>query len=92
MDVPQVDGSGHPIFEALKQTHVFDTNLMKELLPEYERGSKIKSQEYSKFLANKKAVIMIIFRQCDEASKTKIALRETYAADRQAGRLIEFLN
>ena len=34
---------------------------------------------------------MILCRQCDEATKTKIALGETYAADRQTGRLIEFL-
>ena len=35
---------------------------------------------------------MIIFGQCNEATKTKIALRRTYVTDRQAGRLIEFLN
>ena len=65
---------------------------MKELLFEYERDSKIKSQEYTKFLADKKALITIIFGQCDEATKTEIALGAIYAADRQAGRIIEFLN
>ena len=35
---------------------------------------------------------MIIFRQCNEATKTKISLGATYTADRQARRLIEFLN
>mmetsp|Transcript_50842 Transcript_50842/g.56774 ORF Transcript_50842/g.56774 Transcript_50842/m.56774 type:complete len:146 (+) Transcript_50842:133-570(+) len=64
---------------------------MKELLSEFERNLNINSQEYSKFLANKKALITIIFGQCDEAMKTKISLKATYAADRQAGRLIEFL-
>ena len=49
-------------------------------------------QEYSKFLADKKALITIIFGQYDETTKTKIVLRATYAADRQARRLIEFLN
>ena len=34
---------------------------------------------------------MILFRQCDEATKTKIVLGATYAADRQAGRLIAFI-
>ena len=47
--------------------------------------------EYSKFLADKKALITIIFGQYDEATKTKIALGAAYAADRQAERLIEFL-
>ena len=34
----------------------------------------------------------IIFGQCDEATKTTIALGETYHADYQAGNLIKFLN
>ena len=49
------------IVTLLNQTHVFDTTLQKELLSEYKRNSKIKSQEYSKFLANKKTLITIIF-------------------------------
>ena len=44
------------------------------------------------FLAKMKALIMIIFGQCDEATKTKIVLGAIYPADLQAGRLIEFLN
>ena len=75
-----------------RRTHVFNTNLQKELLSEFERNSKIKSQEYCKFLANKKALITIIFGQCDEATKAKIALRTNYATERQAGRLIMYLN
>ena len=58
---------------------------------EYKQDSKNKSQEYIKSLATKKALITIIFGQWDEATKTKIALGATYPADRQAGRLIEFL-
>ena len=78
--------------EMMEQTHVFDTNRQKELLLEYEGNSKNKSQEYAKFLANKKALITIIFGQCDEATKTEIALGVTYAANRQAGNLINFIN
>ena len=59
---------------------------------EYKRKFKIKSEEYAKFLANKKAVIIIIFGQCDEATKTKISLGATYTADYQAWNLIEFIN
>ena len=82
MDVQSADDSRPAHFEILEQTHVFDTNLQKELLTEYEQDSKNKSKEYAKFLANKKALVMIIFGQCDEATKTKITLRATYGADR----------
>ena len=34
---------------------------------------------------------MIIFGQCDEATKTKIALRATYIVDRQAENFIKFI-
>ena len=49
------------IFVMMKKTHVFDANLQKELLSEYERKSKDKSHEYAKFLADKKALITIIY-------------------------------
>ena len=59
-----------PTITMTQQTHVFNANLQKELLSEFKRNSKIKSQEFSKFIANKKALITIIFRQCDKARKT----------------------
>ena len=58
---------------------------------EYKQNFKNKSQEYAKFLADKKSLITIIFRQFDKATKTKISPRATYAVDCQAGRLIDFL-
>ena len=91
MNVLAANGSCPPRFESLEQTHVFDTNLQKELLSEYKQDSKIKSQEYCKFLADKKALITIIFGQCDKARKTKLTLGTTYTADHQAARLIKFL-
>ena len=75
-----------------RQIHVFKANCLKELLSGFKWISKIKSQEYSKFLADKKALITIIFRQCDKATKTKVALGTKYTADHQAGRLVKFLN
>ena len=87
----RVTGKRPVRYQMIKQTHVFDANLQKELLSEYKRNSKNKSQEYAKFLADKKALITILFGQCDEATKTKIALRATYAADRDAGRLLSFI-
>ena len=56
-----VTGEHFACFEMMEQRHVFDSNLQKKLLSEYERDSKNKSQEYTKFLANKKALITIIF-------------------------------
>ena len=55
------NGSGPERFEMIEQTHVFDANRQKKLLSEHERNSKNKSQEYVKFLANKKALTTIIF-------------------------------
>ena len=86
------NGSHTPTITMEQQTHIFNTNLQKELLSEFKWDSKIKSQEFSKFLADKKALITIVFGQFDKATKTKIALRTNYAANRQAERLIEFLN
>ena len=60
----------------MEQTRIFDANLQKELLSEYECDSKNKSQEYAKFLADKKALITILFGQCDEATKTKMLLEQ----------------
>ena len=85
-------GLRSPIATLLQKSHVFDANLQKELLLEYKRNSKIKSQEYTKFLADKKDLITIIFGQCDEATKTKIAYGTTYTADRQTERIIELFN
>ena len=35
---------------------------------------------------------MILFEQCDKATKAKIALGRNYTVDHQVGRLIKFLN
>ena len=90
-DIPQANGSRPKRFETMERTHIFAANLQKELLSQYEWDSKNKSQEYAKFLADKKALITIIFRQCDETTKTKIALGATYTVDRDAGRLLAFI-
>ena len=40
-------------YQTVEQTIVTNPNLQKQLLSEYEHNSKNKSQEYSKFLADK---------------------------------------
>ena len=71
--------------------NVFDANLQKQLLSKYKWKSKIKSEEYTKFIANTKALIITKFGQCDEATKTKITLETTYTDDPQVGNLIKFI-
>ena len=71
----------------VNKTIVTDANLQKQLLSEYNRKSKLKSQEYSKFLQDKKSLITILYGQCDEATQTEIALGDNYAEDRDEGRL-----
>ena len=78
-------------YETAEQTIVMDANLQKQLLSEYKRNSKNKSQEYSKFLADKKSLITILFGQCDEATQTEIALGDNYTEDRDEGRLLPFI-
>ena len=41
------------IYELVEQTIITNANLQKQLLSEYTRNSKKKSQEYSKFLREK---------------------------------------
>ena len=75
----------------MEQTHLIGANLQKELLPEYKRNSKNKPQEYTKFLADKKSLITILVGQCDEATQTEITLWENYTEDRDAGRLLAYI-
>ena len=55
-------------YKLVNKTIITDANLQKQLLSEYNRKSKLKSQEYSKFLQDKKSVITILYGQCDEAT------------------------
>ena len=74
-------------YQMVKQTIVTNANLQKQLLSEYKRNSKNKSQEYSKFLRDKKSLITVLYGQCDGATQTKIALRDNYTDDCDEGRL-----
>ena len=48
-------------YQVLEQTIVTNANLQKQLLSDYKRNSKNKSQEYNKFLADKKSLITILY-------------------------------
>ena len=79
-------------YELVNKTINTDANLQKQLLSEYERNSKLKSQEYSKFLQDKNSLITILYGQCDEATQTEIALGNNYTNDRNRGRLLAFVD
>ena len=63
-------------YKLVNKTIVTDANLQKQLLSEYKRNSKLKSQEYFKFLQDKNSLITILYGQCDETTQTEIALGE----------------
>ena len=44
-----------------KKTHIFDTNLQKQLLSDYKQKSKTKAQEWSKLTADKNFLMTIIY-------------------------------
>ena len=52
----------------LAKTHAFDTNMQMRLLSEHDLKPKIKSQEWAKLTANKKALMTIICGQCNNTS------------------------
>ena len=73
-------------YKLVYKTVVTNANLQQQLLLDYERKSKLKSQEYSRFLWDKKSLTTIVFGQYDEATQTEIALGDNYAEDRNEGR------
>ena len=78
-------------YKTMEQTQLTDANIQKELLWEYKQNSKNKSQEYTKFLADKKSLIKTLFGQCDKSIQTKITLRANYTEDRDAWRLLAYI-
>ena len=99
VQVATVNPSGTPdskgilpvIMELQQKSHVSDPNLQKQLLSEYDQKSKLKLQEWAKLGSDKKSLITIIYGQCDDATRTEIALGASYEQDRKDGNLINFL-
>ena len=76
---------------AATKTHVFDANMQKKFLLEYDLIYKIKSQEWTKLTVNKKALMTIICGQCNNVTVTKLALGSSYADDCNNENIINFL-
>ena len=77
--------------EMQQKSHIFDPNFQKQLLLDYDQKSKLKLQEWSKLTADKKSLMTTIFRQCDNATRTEIALGANYKTNCEDGELINFL-
>ena len=58
---------------------------------EYDLKWKLKLQEWSKLNVDKKSLMTIIYGQCDNATRTKIALCTNYKTVCANGELINFL-
>ena len=80
-----------PIITTQKRTNVFNPNLQKELFLEHDMKCKLKLQEWSKLLTDKMSLMTIIYGQCDDATRTEIALGDDYEIIRNDAELIRFL-
>ena len=67
-----------PVVKVQEKTHNFDQNLQKQLMSEHNIQCKLKLREWSKLLADKGSLMTIIYGQCDDATRTKIALSTDY--------------
>ena len=69
-------------YKLVDQTVITIASLQKQLLSEYKHNSKNKSEEYSKFVQDKKSLCKTLYGQCDEATQTEIALGDKYRRPR----------
>ena len=60
--------------EMVEKSFVFYPNLQEQLLSDHNQQSKLKLQEQAKLITNKKSLMTIIFGQCDDPTRTVIAL------------------
>ena len=72
LDVPS--GASPTCTEMVEKSPIFDSNLQEQVLLDYGQALKLKLQELGKIIADKKALMTIIFKQCNNVTKTKIAL------------------
>ena len=74
-----------------EKSHVFNPNIQKQLLSDYDHKCKLKLKEWSKLTSDKKSLMTIIYGQCNDATRTEIALGTNYKTVRADGELINFL-
>ena len=79
------------ISEMQQKSKVFNPNLQKRILSEYDLKCKLKLQEWSKLTSDKKSLMTIIYGQCNSATRTEITLVTNYKTVRANGELINYL-
>ena len=84
-------GRRPPVIKVQEKTHIFDPNLQKQFLSEHDIQYKLKLGKWSKLLANNRSLMTIIYRKCNDATKTEIALGTNYEIICTNAELIRFL-
>ena len=80
------------IIKALqKRTNIHNPNLQKQLLSEHDMKSKLELQEWYKLTTDKKALMTIIYGQCDDATRTEISIGARYKDICDDAEIINFL-
>ena len=79
------------VVKVQERTNVHNPDLQKKLLSEHDLKSKIQLQEWYKLTADKKALMTIIYGQCDDATRTEISIGALYKAIRDNAEIINFL-
>ena len=86
LDVPS---GAHPTYtEMVEKSPVLDQNLQEQLLLDYNQKWELTLQEWVEVIADKKSLMIIIFSQYNDATRTNITLGASYKADCEAGELI----
>ena len=62
------------VIKLQERTNVHNPDLQKKLLLEHDLKSKIQMREWYKLTADKKALMTIIYGQCDDATRTEISI------------------
>ena len=89
--LPDANGDSPVIKLLTTKTHIFDENLQKQLISEYEIQHHLKKTQWYKYIADEKVIMTLACGQCYEATLTKLALGAMYEVNCDAGNLVNCL-
>ena len=89
---PDTNGVRPVIKRLTTKTHVFNENLQKQRIAENKLQKRLKHQEWDTIIADKKALMTLIYGQYNKATLNEFSLRRMYKADCNAGNLVSFLD
>ena len=82
---PDVPSDTSPIdTEMIESLPIFNPNLQEQSQLNYNQESKMKIQKWNRLIADKKSAMIIILNQCNENTKTEIALSSSYKDNLEA--------